>query len=176
MADKKNITFYFSVFVAVFDKQANIHCIDSTSRPISSRYRNATDQAMAMDRFQSYFRKRDNFFSGKQKDAVRTGQKVYSLIYDFCMVVRIFKVTTSLSIFSTTRPCLAQQRKQMKTIKFDNTNDKSHHRFRQPHLLQQRLLILCSFSFVCFSFWLFIQFIAIVCFSFLSSWELFFLF
>ena len=123
MADKRNFTFYVSVFVAVFDKQANICCIDSTSRPISSRDHNATDQAMTMDRFQSYFRKRDNFFSGKQQGAVRTDQKVYSLIYDFCMVVRIFKVTTSLSIFSTTQPSLAQQRKQMKTIKFDNTTN-----------------------------------------------------
>ena len=75
-----------------------------------------------MDRYQGYFRKLDNFFSGKQQGAVRTDQKnYYLLIYDFWMVVRIFKVATSLSIFSTTLPSLAQQGKQMKTIKFDNS-------------------------------------------------------
>ena len=37
-----------------------------------------------MDRYQSYFRKLDNFFSGKQQAAVKIDQKIYSLlIYDF---------------------------------------------------------------------------------------------
>ena len=37
-----------------------------------------------MDRFQSYFRKLDNFFSGKQQAVVKTDQKIYSAqIYDF---------------------------------------------------------------------------------------------
>ena len=72
----------FRVFIAGFDKQANIQCsIGSISRPISSHDRNSTDQAIAMDRYQSYFR---NFFSGKQQAAVKTDQKIYSLlIYDF---------------------------------------------------------------------------------------------
>ena len=95
------------------------------------------DQAVTIDRYQSYCSKLDNFFSGKQQGAVRTDQNIYSrLIYDLGMLVRIFKVAASLSIFSATRPSLAQQRKQLQTIKFDNTKDKSHHRFWQPHLPQ----------------------------------------
>ena len=42
---------------------------------ISSRYPNATDHTIVMDRYQSYFRKLDNFFSGKQQDAVKTDLK-----------------------------------------------------------------------------------------------------
>ena len=63
-----NFTFCFSDFIAAFHKQANIRCsIGSILRPISSRDHNA----------------------------VRTDQKNdFLLIYDFCMVVRIFKVTT----------------------------------------------------------------------------------
>ena len=38
-------------------------------------------------------------------------------------MVRIFKWDTSISIFSTTQPSLAQQRKQMRIITFDNTCD-----------------------------------------------------
>ena len=84
-----NITFCFSVFIVIF---------------------------ISMRRHHSYFRKLGNFFFGKQQGAVRTDRKIYSfLIYDFCMVVRIFKVATLLSIFSITRPLLAQQRKQMKS-------------------------------------------------------------
>ena len=96
-------------------KQANFRCsISSISKPISWCNHNATDQAIAMDRYQSYFRK-VNIFSVKQKGAVRNDQKVYShLIYDFCMRVKTFKVATSLYIFSTTQPSMAQQRKQMK--------------------------------------------------------------
>ena len=45
------------------------------SRPMSSRDHNVTDQAIAMDIYQSYFRKFDNLFSGKQQGAVRTDQK-----------------------------------------------------------------------------------------------------
>ena len=67
------------------------------------------DQAVAMDSYQSYFRKLDIFFSGKQQGAIRTDQKMYCLLlYHFCKVVRIFEVATSLSIFSTTGPSLAQ--------------------------------------------------------------------
>ena len=103
-----------------FDKQANIRCsTGNISRPISLRDRNTTDQAIAMDRHQSYFRKRYHFFSGKKQGAVRTDQNIYTLIYNFFIVVKIFKIVTSLSIFSTVRPSLAQQRKLMKTINFD---------------------------------------------------------
>ena len=54
-------------------------------------------------------------FLENKKGAVRNDQKIYShLIYDFCMRVKTFKVATSLYIFSTTQPSMAQQRKQMK--------------------------------------------------------------
>ena len=73
----KNFTFCFSVFIAVFDKQANIRCsTGSFSRLISLCDHNASDQAIAMGRYQSYFRKLDNLFSGKQQGAVRTDQKI----------------------------------------------------------------------------------------------------
>ena len=48
-------------------------------------------------------------FSGKQQGAVKSDQKFHSLlIYDFCMMIRVFKVVTSLSLFSTTRPSSVQ--------------------------------------------------------------------
>ena len=104
MADKKSLNklyILFRYFVAIFSKQANVRCsIGSISRPISSRDHNATDQAIVKGRYQSFYRKLDNFFSGKQQSAVRIDQKIYSLlIYYFYMVVRTFKVATSLSIF-----------------------------------------------------------------------------
>ena len=64
-----------------------------------------------MDRYKATSENLRNFYSGKQPDAVKADQKIYSLlIYNFCSVVKIFKVTTSLSIFSTTWPSLAQQK------------------------------------------------------------------
>ena len=88
MADKISLNklyILFCFFIAIFDKQANIHfSINSISRPIISHDHNSTDQAIAMDRYQSDFRKLGNFFSAKQKAAVKTDQKIYSLlIYDF---------------------------------------------------------------------------------------------
>ena len=71
-----NFTFCFSAFITVYNKQANIRCsTGSILRPISSWDHNATDQATPMIRYQSYFRKIDNFFSGKQQSAVRNDQK-----------------------------------------------------------------------------------------------------
>ena len=111
------LPFCSSTFIAVFDKQINIpYSTGSISRPISSRDNNATDQEIAMDRYESYSRKLDIFFSGKQHGAVRTDQKVYSLlIYDFCMVVTVFKIAASLLIFLATRTSLPQPRKQKKS-------------------------------------------------------------
>ena len=43
--------------------------VQSVSRPISSANYNAADQAIAMDSYQSYFRK-IYFFSGKQQDKI----------------------------------------------------------------------------------------------------------
>ena len=82
MADKKfeqTLHFVSVGFFCRFNKQANIRCsIGSISRPISSRDHNAIDQAIAMDRYQRYFRKLDNSFSEKQQGAVRTDNKILS--------------------------------------------------------------------------------------------------
>ena len=93
-----------------FDKQVNIHnTIGSISRATSSCNHNAATQATAMVSYQSHFRKLDISFSGKQQRAIRTDQKNYSLLlYHFCLVVPIFNVAESISIFSTTQPWLPQ--------------------------------------------------------------------
>ena len=77
-----------------------------------------------MGKYQSCFRKRDHFFYGKRQGAVRSDQKNYSLlVYEFYMVVKIFKVAISLSIFSATRPSFVQQGKNFYFINFNNTQD-----------------------------------------------------
>ena len=83
-----NFTFCVSVFIVVFDKQANIcYSIGSISRLISSHKNNVTDRAMVMYIYQSYFKKLDHFLSGKQEGTVRTEQKIYFLFFNnFCMV------------------------------------------------------------------------------------------
>ena len=54
-------------------------------------------------------------FSRKQHDAIRTDSKIYFCIfYNLCIVVMIFLVATSLSIFSITPPFLTQYRKLTK--------------------------------------------------------------
>ena len=61
----------FSVSITVFDKQENIRCsIGSISMLISSRHHNTTNQAIAVERYQSYFKNLDYFFTGKQQTAV----------------------------------------------------------------------------------------------------------
>ena len=61
----------------------SIGSIGSISGPIYSPDHNSTDQAIAVDWYQNYFRKLD-LFSEKQQAAVKTDQKAYSLfIYNF---------------------------------------------------------------------------------------------
>ena len=105
-----NFTFCFSGFIAVFNKQANIRCsTGSISRPISSRDHNAIDQAIAMDRYQGYFRKLDNSFSEKQQGAVRTDYKILSSYLcflhggkDFQSSYITFDIFNNSTFFSTT--------------------------------------------------------------------------
>ena len=74
------------------------------------------DQAIAISSYQSYFGKLDIFSSGEQQGAIGTDRKIYSLLLcHFFMVVTIYKVAELLSIFSTSRPSLAEQRKQVKS-------------------------------------------------------------
>ena len=57
-----------------------------------------------------------NFFLENSKSPIRTGWKIYSCsFYQFCIVVTIFRVTTLLSILSTTQPFLAENRRPMKS-------------------------------------------------------------
>ena len=74
MTDKKKFEqtlHFFSVFLLLFSTSKQISAsIGSISRPISSRDHNETDQAIAMDTYESYFRKLDNLFSGKQQGIV----------------------------------------------------------------------------------------------------------
>ena len=82
-------TFCISFFIAAFDNQVNIHCIVSCiSGPISSHDHNSTDQAIAMERYQSCFRKTENLFSGNQQAALKTDQKIYSL-YIFYFIYNV---------------------------------------------------------------------------------------
>ena len=111
-------TLCFRVFIVVFVNQANKRCnVGSISSPISSKDHNATDNAIAIDNYQSYFRKLGNLFPGKKtmcsKDCPK---KFFSCYLNFSMVVRMFKVPTSPSTFSTTWSSLVQQRKKIKNI------------------------------------------------------------
>ena len=112
-------TLYFlSFFIAIFGSQANINCsIDSISWPISSYNHNSTDQAIGMDIYQSYVIRLDNFSFRKQQVAVKTDQKIYSLliynfiynlIYDFFLSKDFqssyitFDIFNNLTFFGTT--------------------------------------------------------------------------
>lgn len=76
MADIKNctnFTFCFGIFIAVFDKHANIRCgIGSISRPICSHIYNAAKQVIALISYEYYFKHFKVLFSGKQQDAIKT--------------------------------------------------------------------------------------------------------
>ena len=83
--------------------------------------------------------------------------KTYSLlVYDFCIVVSIFKVAASLSILSTIRLSLAQQKKQMKTINFDNTYDIHLIICFGNYIYANRDYYQSYMFFFCFCFWLLI--------------------
>ena len=109
------------------DKQANIHCsINSISRPISSHDYNSTDQAIAMGRSQSDFRKLDKFFSGKQQAAVKIDHKIYTLliyefIYDFFLSKDFQSSYITFVIFNNSTFFDTTKNKWKVTINFDNT-------------------------------------------------------
>ena len=71
MFEQTFFTFCFSVFIAVFDNQANICCSSgSIAMSIPSHDHNARDQEIQMDRYQDHFKKLGNFFSKTQQSAV----------------------------------------------------------------------------------------------------------
>ena len=99
-----------------FKQQLNIRCNTGTaSMLIASHIHNAPNCAIVKSSYQTFFEKFEVLFSTKQQGAIRSNWKIYSCIfYHLCIMVIIFKVATSLSIFSTTRSSLVQYRKQMK--------------------------------------------------------------
>ena len=82
---------------------------------IASHIHNVANCATVKSSCQTFLKKFEVLFSTKQQGAIRSNWKIYSCIfYHLCIMVIIFKVATSLSIFSTTRSSLVQYRKQMK--------------------------------------------------------------
>ena len=100
-----------------FEKQVNFQCrIGSISMLISPHIYNAANRVIAKNISQSYFKKFEVLFSRKQQGAIRTDWKIHSCIfYHLCIMVTIFQLATSLSIFSKTLHYLAQYRKQLKS-------------------------------------------------------------
>ena len=106
-----NFTFFFLIFIAVFDKEEIINIsINSVSRPISTHDYNSTNQAIAMGRYQSDFRKIVNFFSGKQNlfSSYLRFDLLFLLIKDFQNSYIIFdteksyQISSKASVFSFT--------------------------------------------------------------------------
>ena len=104
-----------------FEKKVNVQCgIGNISMLISSQIHNAANRVIAKNIWQRYFKKFEVLFSIKQQGAIRTDWEIYFLppcltIFYNCIMVTIFQLPASLSIFSTIIPFLAQYRKQMKS-------------------------------------------------------------
>ena len=121
-----------------FEKQVNVQCgIGSIAMLISSHIHNAANRAIANNSWQSYFKKFEVLFSRKQQGTIRTDLKIYSCIfYHLCIMVTVFQVATSLSIFSTTISSLAQYRTHAKSnyiFKYANWNINLIIVFRNTH-------------------------------------------
>ena len=88
----------FECFYGRFHKASK--CPVWYSTLISSHIYNAAKRVIAKNSWQSYSQKFEVFFSRKQQDAIRTDWKIYSCIfYHLCIMVTIFQVANSLSIF-----------------------------------------------------------------------------
>ena len=106
-----------------YKKQVNVQCgISSISMLKASYIHNAAHHVIAKKYCQSYFKKTEVLFSRKQQGAIRAEWKIYPCtFYHFSIDIfsmAIFQVATSLSIFSTTPPFLAQCRKQMNVFMY----------------------------------------------------------
>ena len=88
-----------------FGKQVNIPCGIG-----SILIHNGANHDTAKNSFQSYFEEFDVLLSRKTTGCNKV--KSSCIFYHLCIVVTIFIVATSLSIFWKTRPSLAQNRKQ----------------------------------------------------------------
>ena len=87
--------------MTVFEKEVNIQCgIGSILMLTSWHIHNATNCAMTKNSWRSYFKKFEVFFSIKKQGAIRADWITCSCIfYHLCIMVTIFQVTNSLSIF-----------------------------------------------------------------------------
>ena len=87
--------------MTVFEKQVNVQCgIGSISMLIPSHIHNAANRVIAKNSWQSYFKKFEVLFSRKQQGGIRTDWNIYScILYHLCIMVTIFQVANSLSIF-----------------------------------------------------------------------------
>ena len=106
-----------------YKKQVNVqYDIGSISMWIASHIYNAANHVIAKNNCQSYFKKFEVLFSRKQQGAIGADWKIYPCIFYHFSIdifsITIFQVATSLSIFSTTRPFLAQCRKQVNVIMY----------------------------------------------------------
>ena len=129
MVDKRSLNKLYSFFFLLpfaTRKQICILVLIVFRDLTSSHDHNSTNQAIAMSRYQSNIRKRDNFFSGKQQAAVNIDQRNYSvLIYDFIYDFFLskdfqssyinFVISKNSTFFGTT------ENKWKVTITFDNT-------------------------------------------------------
>ena len=112
MVDKKiwkNFTFCLNVFIAVFERQVNIRCSNgSISRPIS--------RAIIMQQIRQL---QSTGTKATLQNLVRCSKvwpnNLFSSYLQFSLVVRIFKVAPSLSMFLLSRSSMAQKTKQMKS-------------------------------------------------------------
>ena len=101
-----------------YKKEINVrYGIGSISMQIASHIHNAVNHVIAKNNCQSFFKKFEVLFSRKPQGAIRADWEIYPCIsYHFSIdifSITIFQVATSLSIFSTTRPFLAQCSKQV---------------------------------------------------------------
>ena len=77
---------------------------------ISSHIRNAANPTIANDSWQSYFKKIEIFFSRKQQGTIRTDWKIcFCIFYHLCIMVTIFQVANSISIFQQQYPSTIQK-------------------------------------------------------------------
>ena len=104
-----------------YKKQVNVsYGICSISMQIASHIHNAANHVIAKNNCQSYFKKFQVPFSRKPQGVIKADWKI-CIFYHFSIdifSITIFQVATSLSIFSTTRPFLAQCRKQVNVIMY----------------------------------------------------------
>ena len=114
--------------MAIYEKQVKVQCgIGSISMLISSHIHNAANRAIAKNSWQSYFKKFEVFFSRKQQGAIRTDWKIYSCIfYHFCMMVTIFQVANSLSIFQQQDLLWHNTENRWKLIIYNHVKSKNH--------------------------------------------------